>query len=416
LTAGIYRITDLCPVFVPKATAQVSDAVDDDTSNAIQSAVSKLATTIASSSSTESNALIRSTATSSGPTSALAKLGVSREAAGVPWEDEKPTWHAPWEMKTVITGGHLGWVRTVTVDPTNSWFATGAADRTIKIWDLAARKLKLTLTGHVAGVRSLVASERHPYLFSAGEDRQVFCWDLESNKAIRHYFGHNAGVYTMALHPELDLLVTGSRDRSVKVWDLRSRAAVFTWHNHTATVHTVAAQATEPQIMSGSADSTIRLWDLVAGKTRTTLTNHSKGVRDLLLHPTENTMLSAGADNIKRWKFPDGNFMNNYEHNAGTIQALAINHENVFVSASDNGKLQFWDYRTAHCFQATETVAQPGSVASEVGIFDLAFDRTGSRLITCEADKTIKIWAEVQDATPTTHPLNWKAKRRKTQW
>jgi len=401
---------------------QVSDAAYEESSSSIDSALNRLAAHVNSPSSS-SGALIVSPSSSSGSgsasssSSALVRLGVKKAGeSGVPWEEEKPEWHAPWKLKTVITAGHVGWVRTVTVDPTNSWFATGSADRTIKIWDLAARKLKLTLTGHVAGVRSLVASDRHPYLFSAGEDRQVFCWDLETNKAIRHYFGHNAGVYTLALHPALDLLVSGSRDRSVKVWDIRSRAPVFSWHNHTATIHTVAAQASEPQVISGSADTTIRLWDLTAGKTRATLTNHSKGIRDILLHPSENTMASAGADNIKRWKFPDGNFINNFEHNSGTIQALAINHENVMVSASDTGTLKFWDWRTAHCFSQNETIAQPGSVASEAGIFDLAFDKTGSRLITCEADKSIKVWAEDESATPSTHPLSWKPKRHKVQW
>lgn len=400
---------------------QVSDATDDDSSNAIGEAVNRLTGLekgdgISTATGSAAGALVKASSTSNAQ-SALVKLGVKKEGeASVPWEDEKPQWHAPWKMKTVITGGHVGWVRTVTVDPTNSWFATGSADRTIKIWDLAARTLKLTLTGHIATVRSLVASERHPYLFSAGEDRQVFCWDLETNKASRHYFGHNAGVYTLALHPELDLLVSAGRDSSVKVWDIRSRAPVASWHSHTSTVHAVAAQASEPQIISGSADQTIRLWDLVAGKPRATLTNHSKGIRDILLHPTENSMASAGADNIKRWKFPDGNFINNFEHRAGTIQSLAINQDNVMVSASDSGALQFWDWRTAHCFQTLETIAQPGSVSSESCIYDVAFDRTGSRLITCEADKSIKIWAEDETATPSTHPLNWKAKRHATQW
>merc|ERR1719431_1987445 len=60
----------------------------------------------------------------------------------------KPAWHAPWKLFRVISG-HMGWVRSVAVEPGNEWFATGAADRTIKIWDLASGKLKLTLTGHV---------------------------------------------------------------------------------------------------------------------------------------------------------------------------------------------------------------------------------------------------------------------------
>lgn len=84
----------------------------------------------------------------------------------------KPDWHAPWKLYRVISG-HTGWVRCVAVEPGNEWFCTGAADRVIKIWDLASGKLKLSLTGHVSTVRGLAVSSRQPYLFSCGEDRMV---------------------------------------------------------------------------------------------------------------------------------------------------------------------------------------------------------------------------------------------------
>lgn len=41
---------------------------------------------------------------------------------------------------------------------------------------------------------------------------------------------------------------------------------------------------------------------------------------------------------------------------------------------------------------------QPGSLESEAGVFCSMFDRTGLRLITGEADKTIKIWKEDEEA------------------
>lgn len=82
----------------------------------------------------------------------------------------KPTYHAPWKLSRVISG-HLGWVRSVAVEPGNKWFATGAGDRVIKIWDLASGELKLSLTGHISTVRGLAVSPRHPYLFSCGEDK-----------------------------------------------------------------------------------------------------------------------------------------------------------------------------------------------------------------------------------------------------
>ena len=52
-----------------------------------------------------------------------------REPRKVP----KPTWHAPWKLMRVIAG-HAGWVRSISVDASNEWFATGAGDRIIKIW------------------------------------------------------------------------------------------------------------------------------------------------------------------------------------------------------------------------------------------------------------------------------------------
>jgi pleiotropic regulator 1 len=119
-----------------------------------------------------------------------------------------------------VISGHYGWVRCLTVEPENQWFATGAADRLIKasvteksqkmirpclsvclsvfvcfislcffkIWDLASGELKLTLTGHISAVRGLEVSTRHPYLFSASEDKTVKCWDLEYNKVRTEYF------------------------------------------------------------------------------------------------------------------------------------------------------------------------------------------------------------------------------------
>lgn len=53
-------------------------------------------------------------------------------------------------------------------------------------------------------------------------------------------------------------------------------------------------------------------------------------------------------------------------------------------------------------------VLSAGSLDSEAGIYALGFDVTGSRLVTCEADKTIKMWREDDKATPETHPIHFK--------
>ncbi|XP_072171655.1 pleiotropic regulator 1-like [Diadema setosum] len=336
---------------------------------------------------------------------------VPRKAPTMP----KPKWHPPWKLYRVISG-HLGWVRSIAVEPGNQWFVTGAGDRVIKIWDLASGQLKLSLTGHVSAVRGLAVSPRQPYLFSCGEDKMVKCWDLEQNKVIRHYHGHLSACYALDLHPTIDILATCGRDATIRIWDMRSKACIHTLTGHTNTVASVKCQSAEPQIVSGSHDSTIRLWDLAAGKSRATLTNHKKSVRSVVLHPKLYMMASASPDNIKQWKFPDGNFMQNLGGHNAIVNCLAINSDNVLVSGGDNGSLHFWDWRTGFNFQRTQAPTQPGSLDSDAGIFAMTFDHSGSRLLTAEADKTIKIYKEDDEATEETHPLNWKpeiAKKKK---
>uniref|UniRef100_A0A1B6HRP6 Pleiotropic regulator 1 n=1 Tax=Homalodisca liturata TaxID=320908 RepID=A0A1B6HRP6_9HEMI len=342
---------------------------------------------------------------------AVANVLASRKAPSMP----KPKWHPPWKLFRVISG-HLGWVRCVAVEPGNEWFATGSADRVIKIWELGSGRLKVSLTGHISSVRGLAVSSRHPYLFSCGEDRQVKCWDLEYNKVIRHYHGHLSAVYTLALHPTIDVLITAGRDSTARVWDMRTKANVHTLTGHTNTVASVISQAAEPQVVTGSHDCTIRLWDLAAGKSMATLTNHKKSVRSVVFHPTLYMFASASPDNIKQWKCPEGNFIQNLSGHNAIVNCLAINPEGVLVSGADNGTLYCWDWRTGYNFQRLQAPVQPGSMDSESGVFSMTFDQSGSRLITTEADKTIKIYKEDESATEETHPIHWRPeilKRRK---
>ena len=61
---------------------------------------------------------------------------------------------------------------------------------------------------------------------------------------------------------------------------------------------------------------------------------------------------------------------------------------------ADNGSMHLWDWKTGYNFQRVQAAVQPGSLDSEAGIFSMTFDMSGCRLITTEADKTIKIYKE----------------------
>ena len=80
------------------------------------------------------------------------------------------------------------------------------------------------------------------------------------------------------------------------------------------------------------------------------------------------------------------------------MNALAVNQDGVLVSAGDNGSMLFWDWKSGYNFQRHQASVQPGSMENENGIFAMAFDRSDTRLLTTEADKTIKIYKEDDSA------------------
>jgi pleiotropic regulator 1 len=316
----------------------------------------------------------------------------------------KMQWRRPWKLHRVIQG-HTGWVRAVDVDPSNDWFATGATDRLIKIWDLASGTLRLTLTGHTHSVRAIRVHPRFKYLFSAGEDNMVKCWDLEQNKVIRHYHGHLSGVYCMDVHPEESLLFTGSRDSSVRMWDIRTRNCIHILGGHTQTVQSLVAQNSAPELISGSSDQTVRLWDIRMGRSLKTLTHHHKGIRAISIFPEAGKFATAAPDCVKIWKSPDGDFERNLEDHGNVIlNCSAIRDDGLYVAGSDSGVLNFWDWDSGKIFQKIESPPQPGSLECENGIFDVRFDMSGQRIITAECDKTIKIYREDELAlNPNAH-------------
>lgn len=194
----------------------------------------------------------------------------------------------------------------------------------------------------------------------------------------------------------------------VRVWDMRSRANIHVLSGHKQTVTDVKCQEADPQIISSSLDSTVRLWDLAAGKSMVTLTHFKKGVRSLAIHPTEFTFAGSSTGVIKQFKCPEGAFMQSFDGHNSIINTCAVNEDNVMFSGGDDGSLSWWDWKTGSRFQMQDSIAQPGSLDAEAGVLTSTFDQTGLRLLTGGSDKTISIYKPDDEATPESHPLQWK--------
>eukprot|EP00760_Papus_ankaliazontas_P000828 PhM_4_TR10260/c0_g1_i1/m.66433/K12862/PLRG1, PRL1, PRP46; pleiotropic regulator 1 len=303
-----------------------------------------------------------------------------------------PAHQVRWKRTRVITG-LSGIAQSLCVDSSNDFFIAGMSDCSVKCFDLATMKLRVTLPGHVEAVRGVCLSRRLPYLFSCGEDKSIKCWDLETNTVVRDYHGHMSGVYAISAHPDLDVIFSGGGDGAVRVWDVRTRCCVHMMLGHSGAVNTIASMSAEPQVVSGGTDATVRLWDLCSGKTREVLTHHKRGVRAVVHHPTEYTFASCSAESMRKWRCPEGTMLHSFELGGhDIITSAAVNEAGVCVSGHTSGALRFYDWPSASCFQVAQSTPQAGSHETEGCIQSVVFDQSGTRLLTAQGDKTLYEW------------------------
>jgi len=107
-------------------------------------------------------------------------------------------------------------------DLNSNRFATGSADKTIKIWsssgDIKKNHLIQTLFGHTSKVTSLVKLENNNLLASGSADFTIKLWDLDNFTLIQNLTGHTDSVNCLINVGQG--LASGSSDGFIKIWNI----------------------------------------------------------------------------------------------------------------------------------------------------------------------------------------------------
>ena len=134
-------------------------------------------------------------------------------------------------LKSLLSGlrgymwAHSDSVRSVAFSPDGKTLATGSADRTVILWDVASRKpLGEPLKAHSDAVWSVAFSPDRKTLATGSRDTTVILWDVASRKPLGEPLkAHSALVSSLAFSPDGKTLATGSGDWTVILWDVASR-------------------------------------------------------------------------------------------------------------------------------------------------------------------------------------------------
>jgi WD40 repeat protein len=284
--------------------------------------------------------------------------------------------------------GHEDAVVAVSFFPNGHSFASGSADKTVRLWDTSARRAFTVMSNHSGYVSGITAVATSPdgHTFASGSlDRTVKLWNFRSGKPTQLFFGHRDRVLAVAFDPSGQYLVSGSGDRTVKLWDLSIGQTVLTLTGHSDAVVAVAVSPDGRFIASGSEDRTIVLWDMAKGKKIRTLKGHEDTVATLAFSPDGKTLASGSADKtIRLWNIATGRQTRTFSGHTQKITSLAFRVDgNILASGSSDRTIRLWDIKTG----ASQTLS-----GHSEAVLSVAFSPKNNTLISGSADKTIIVW------------------------
>nr|XP_014348564.1 PREDICTED: WD repeat-containing protein 88 [Latimeria chalumnae] len=153
-------------------------------------------------------------------------------------------------------------------DPGNQRVASVSSDRTIKLWDMIAKRTTVTIkNGHSNVISDCCFSLNGHFLCTASWDTTLKIWDImagefRSHGAVNLTMGHQGSVSSCAFSKDASLLVSGAYDKSVCLWDTAGACKKLALKGHEDWVMDVALSADNKWILSCSKDCTSRLWNI----------------------------------------------------------------------------------------------------------------------------------------------------------
>jgi WD40 repeat protein len=183
-----------------------------------------------------------------------------------PNDDNYPLyqWDLAAARRRKVLVGHTGEIVTLARSPDGKRLASGAVDRTVRLWDpniaVALQVLKVR-----NWVREAAFAPTGTVLAVATEE-SVRLWEVATGHPLRRLRGHGKSVGSIAFHPSGRWLVSGSDDGTVRLWDVSiskehdACPGGFDWR--IGTVYAVRFSPDGLTAAAGGENGSIVIWDV----------------------------------------------------------------------------------------------------------------------------------------------------------
>ena len=291
--------------------------------------------------------------------------------------------------------GHTKGVHAVDLFPNSGhMLLSGSMDSSLKIWNVFnGRECMMTYLGHSLGVRDAKFAFGGSKFYSCSFDTNVHLWDTETGKVVLT-FSNNSLNYSIAVQPrDNNSIILANHNKKVLQFDALSGKLVLEYNEHLGPVSAVSFCEDGNKFITSSDDRKIFVWNFgipVVDKYASGTPGHA--VPAIRVHPSGKFFVGQSMNNsiVSYQAFGEYRRQSNktfFGHsNSGYAIQPGFSSDGKFImSGSSDGKLYFWDWKTAKIyrnFQAHDGVCM-GS------LWHPAFP---SQILTWGWDGAIKLW------------------------
>lgn len=250
--------------------------------------------------------------------------------------------------------GHADRVVGVSISPDGKTIASASFDRTVKIWDAASGIEIRTLKGHTNAVLAVRYSNDGRYIATGGLDKKAIIWDAATGNQVRVIEGNGAGVLCVAWSMDNGLLATGNRGEinNLKVFRVSNGEQVADLVKHQAAVFSVDFSRDGKYLAAGSQDLSISVWDAATRNALPAMEGHKKIVFSVSYSPDGRYVASGGGDSrtgeVKLWPAEKAfePIMEFKGHEAQVSSVIFSPDSKTVFSGSFDQTIRAWDVET----------------------------------------------------------------------